>query len=303
MKGKAIVKIIVIAFVSLMLVGGGLANTHATTGQNITFVNTESSISDNFTSLMNSTYSTAATILPVPYEWQDGAGWCVPASGAMVLRYFGMPVHVWSIADDLNLSHACLDMTVKRLSDYIAGNYSPEIAIEYTEWVPGTYAQEDLKDCITTALDAGKPVIFGMHHPDLAHAAVIVGYSNNSDTTFYVNDPSGELLGDLGIEYSVPDNIIARPVNWSQLSKYTSYNIDTASVEGNPNPPNGSLSFGDYSIEIKNASNGLLYYTWLNDGIKWKDASTGMECPIDSYNVSFNSTDYMRFILSMLQIK
>lgn len=46
----------------------------------------------------------ADDILQGPSEYQDDVPWCAPASTAMVLKYYGKNVHMWDIADAIDLS-------------------------------------------------------------------------------------------------------------------------------------------------------------------------------------------------------
>jgi len=248
----------------------------------------------------------ASVILQVPYEYQDGAEWCAPASTAMVLKYYGKIVHMWDIADALDLE-SDEGANMSDIFNYIMGypdlsvhegDDNPEVDDgEYKEWIPWPLLDWQLRDYLVSELKNDKnPIILRIGK--INHAVVVVGVSqeDTSDPTFYVNDPSGHLLKEIGIDISqvIP---IKYPVKWSQIKQFWGGGIGgekgfhSISVQGNPNPPEGSLS--DVNFAAYSVGQPLMAKRWYNDGLKWN--FSGAEYPIDDYSASFNSTD----ILSM----
>ncbi|RLF32798.1 MAG: hypothetical protein DRN08_06220, partial [Thermoplasmata archaeon] len=244
--------------------------------------------------------------IQVPYEYQDGAEWCAPASTAMVLKYYGKIVHMWDIADALDLE-SDEGANMSDIFDYIMGypdlsvhegDDNPEVDDgEYKEWIPWPLLDWQLRDYLVSELKNDKnPIILRIGK--INHAVVVVGVSqeDTSDPTFYVNDPSGHLLEEIGIDISqvIP---IKYPVKWSQIKQFWGGGIGgekgfhSISVQGNPNPPEGSLS--DVNFAAYSVGQPLMAKRWYNDGLKWN--FSGAEYPIDDYSASFNSTD----ILSM----
>jgi parallel beta-helix repeat protein len=234
---------------------------------------------------------TVPLILPVPYVYQYGAAWCGLASTAMVLNYFGESIHYWDIADDFDLGHKEGIEQRGAMANYINEHYGPDLKAEFNSYY-GSGNKEQVKDEIVSSLKSSMPVFLRI--VKLKHAVVVVGYSDSEDPTFYINDPSGALLDDLGMEkgtdYSIPYNIIAKSVKWSKLQGYfqslpvlPSFGVTTI-IKGTPHPPNGSLLFGDRSAKTTTLR-GVHEesYTWLNDGLKGKE-SEGKEHPINDYN-------------------
>ena len=126
-------------------------------------------------------------ILPVPYEYQDGAQWCALASAAILLRYYGYDVHLWDIARDLNLAKT-EGVTLKEIESYLKEKYNLKTDLT-TIWFPSK------KSVIKRLINEGKPVIFsisnesksksGYEERKFGHGVIVVGYMESEDD-FYI---------------------------------------------------------------------------------------------------------------------
>ena len=153
-------------------------------------------------------------ILPVPYEYQDGAQWCALASAAMLLRYYGYDVHLWDIARDLNLPKEN-GTNLSTLNSYLKEKYNLKTDLTRI-WFPSK------KSVIKRLINEGEPVILsisnesesksGYEERKFGHAVVVIGYMEAEDDFYiYVNDPSGALFEELGIDFREP--VISYPLS------------------------------------------------------------------------------------------
>ena len=247
------------------------------------------------------TVKVVCPMLQVPYEFQEETSWCGPASTAMVLKYYGKKVHMWDVANTLNLkgkdgtNAGDIFNYIKRYSDLSIheGNDDPNVDDgEHIYWYPYPTRASKLRDYLVSELTADKnPVILCINKID--HDVVVVGVSSKDalDPTFYVNDPSGHLLEKIGVDIS-QITPIKYPVKWSQIEQFWTVMggaFHTLSVQGNPNPPEGSLSNVDFDVHLP-AYLPLANRSY-NDGLKWN--FSGSEYPVDDYSASFNSTDIL----------
>jgi hypothetical protein len=257
-------------------------------------------------------------ILPVPYEHQVDTAWCVLASCAMVLQYYGAwdsygdeevgPIHFWDIAkffklkkDEPKKHHPFPTFGVGNLREYLANLEETTPFHKGKEWYysRGLFSDanlpEDIKNKIIFCLNNDTPVIVGGKWKVLpgGHAVVIVGYekTESDDIILYISDPSGALTEEIG---DIPRRIAA-PVTWDKFNDFE-YNIPNTEVLAFamdvPLPINGkgSLEFSEFSI--KKTDDTLIYYADFSKGFKWHDASTQKPvCYIDE-NVEMSSEDF-----------
>lgn len=153
----------------------------------------------------------------VPYYGQDGTAWCGPAAASMILKHFGQNVHMWDIADQLDIP-TWEGVTIGEMRNYIA-QFS-ELEVSDVTTFSGMYL--DLKNYMISALDSGSPVYLEIFDPGIppppTHSVVVVGYyGDSSNPTFFIHDPSGDLLDkiDISDDYSYP--YIAVEITWNQL--------------------------------------------------------------------------------------
>jgi len=235
-------------------------------------------------------------ILPVPYVYQYGSPWCGPASTAMILKYFGEELNYWEIAEVLKIGRDS-DLSIKDSREYIKGHNDLNVGSKRSWYWRSIFEWRGLKSYLVSSLDSGAPVFLKIpttkkrNNERLSHAVVIVGYIYNPDISFYVNDPSGALFESLNLTYKYRA-IIAKPVDGNKLNDLCKGGnlVEAFKVSGKPNPPNGTLLFGDRSCLIL-GNDGFTYHTWLDDGLKWKETSSNNLFPIE-HPIPYYSSKY-----------
>ncbi|MCK4736874.1 MAG: C39 family peptidase, partial [Methanophagales archaeon] len=242
---------------------------------------------------------TPSNILQVPYEAQGSSKWCVLASTAMVLKYYGFNTHAWDIAAALNQPQnegfSTLDPVFSYISVFSAlsvhrGLDNPLIDDgDYIRWEPG-HPTFLLREYLVRELTKDKnPVILETPFVGADHVVVVTGVTNSdvADPTFYLNDPSGSLFDELGL----PENPhINRAIRWKQLEPL--YSGDkaycTLSIEGKPKISIGSFSELFISI-YANYPFGRYASTCYDRGLQWEFAD--WKTNTDDYSATFNFTD------------
>ena len=209
--------------------------------------------------------------LEVPHQSQGNTNWCVPASLAMVLRYYGYPKHSWDFASDMNLKQR-EGVTLKELYNYVRKKY-PELTVQFGKY--SSKSDQILYD-VKGNVSLGYPVILLIEHGVKKHAVVVTGCNA---TGFFVSDPGGILptwSGRSGISE------IHFFMTWDELYQFI-YVVDTGTlliVKGNPSPLSGTIHIDTY-IEVSQTHPSDIYarhgetsqYTYLDldRGLVWKN--------------------------------
>ena len=253
-----------------------------------------------------------STMLYVPYQHQDGTNWCAWTSLAMVLRYYGYPIHSWDIAEDLGLGKdeggflgpgdIVWNQKHKNLYDYIRQNY-PSFNVKL-----GIYTEKtnQILDDIRGNVSRGYPVIVALELPRGLHAAVVVGYN---ETGFFVNDPSGA-IAEVVEEGPLPDQYYV----CYYISSEDFYELidlpgvgdplipDTGTlliVEGQPPSEyrySATISiFTDNDILIHDKENNDYHYIHLDKGLTWKSTRDGTIDKNDALNVTIRISNHMPY--------
>lgn len=136
---------------------------------------------------INKVEEIVSVCLDVPYEKYAGANWCLPASGAMTFKYFGMDISQAQIASKVIKNGSS---SVFRFISF-ARNLGFEVA----------YQSKTIEE-IKVLLEEDIPVIAIQNHSLTilkSHARVIIGYDDETQEII-TNDPTvGE---DYKISYS-----------------------------------------------------------------------------------------------------
>jgi hypothetical protein len=257
--------------------------------------------------------------LSVPYEWQNNASWCTPASCAMVLQYYGVyhladdefrPIHHWDIAKFYGLEKQ--DGTrLKDLERYFkhlnkVNPFNIKVPLIWESFPsPFTNIPDNVRDDILSSLNENIPVLVGGEWTVLPdkHTVVIVGYEiiDGDDIILYIHDPSGALTEGYEKDGKRIEGIakvkrrIAAPVTWEDFNKFkfatsTIVMAITADVLY-PIKGDGSLEF--YNFEIKNKKFENIFYADYNKGLMWHDGATKESlCSVEeSVDVSWQDFD------------
>ena len=169
--------------------------------------------------------------LLVPYEAQGNAPWCWAASTAMVLRYYGEPVHVWDVGKSRPLT-----WSLSQIESYIAKTYPREF-----ETKMGSYSSisEQTRKDIERNLSRGYPVLLNGDTPLGRHTIVVTGYNSSG---FFINDPSGAFFTEFESSASFP--YIHEFVTWEEFQPFISKDLNNnvfLVVEGTPSPLDATL--------------------------------------------------------------
>ena len=227
-----------------------------------------------------------------PYETQGSAGWCWAASTAMVLRFYGKPVHVWDVGKMRWNPPLDVSDLVEIINEMYPGAFETKI---------GSYSviSEQVRTDIEGNISSGYPVILQVN-PGPRHMVVVTDFNSSG---FFVNDPSGLLFEKVGGSALPP--FIHRFVTWTDLSPYISKGVLGDDVflvvEGNPSPVDATLSIdngaggirtmhsSDYSKGVDVDYGGWCWYMGLYwnslgwHGIGW-DSSDVLLCPFKIFN-------------------
>lgn len=207
-----------------------------------------------------------AVPLAVPYYSQYGALWCVPASMAMIMKYYGRNVHPYDIVDLYAVGRdGRRQGTATSLLPWDVHMYflSEGLGVAALTLAAPPY-KVDL-NAIKRWLDSGWPVMLVIGAID--HAVVIVGYIEDGDaTTVFVNDPSGVLLMRMpGRIYQSP--YVAEQVPWSDIQGMLGGGSWALAVKGQRSFARGTIDVVDYSVRVGHEFNGLLHgyqvFSWL----------------------------------------
>jgi parallel beta-helix repeat protein len=228
-----------------------------------------------------------STHLEVPYQFQDGTGWCGPASLTMVLRYYGYNKHVWDVAEDLDLQK--YEKTTlgpgsiyKNLYDYVIDKF-PELAVQLGKY--SSRSNQILYD-VKGNISLGYPVILAVENEE-GHAIVVTGFNK---TGFFVNDPSGALQTWTG-RYRQSD--IHFYVTWSELYDFVFVpflvaNTGTVLVlKGAPSPIQATLQYVAeevlIDIMVRHGETSRYSYVDLDKGLTWKDVGDHTELDANDF--------------------
>jgi hypothetical protein len=240
--------------------------------------------------------------IPVPYYSQGQAMWCLPASMAMIMKYYGKSIHLYDIVDDFKLARNGRKFEIGFPlfpSDVDLYFLSHGLGVEALRFALPPY-KVDL-DVIKNWINNGWPVILGIGAID--HAVVLIGYYDvSNDTIFYVNDPSGALLLRIpGRTYELP--YIAEEVPWSNIQNiigtgsWWEYNWALA-VRGAPSPPLGTIDVVDYSVEVAHKFDTVVrrgVYSWLR-GYNWLGMGRGLDWNhTEDHPLSLDPKDFLDF--------
>jgi len=184
------------------------------------------------------------TVLPVvvqnlivPYEAQGNAPWCWAASTAMILRYYGKPVHVWDVGKT-----EVVNLQLSQIEVYIHRTYPDEFETKIGRYP--SISDQTRKD-IEVNLSEGYPILLnvdpnGPTEPG-THNVVVTGFNSSG---FFVNDPSGALVTRLESPSSYP--YVHEFVKWEELEPFVFreplFNDVFLVVKGNPAPIDATLS-------------------------------------------------------------
>ena len=126
-------------------------------------------------------------ILPVPYSYQGGTGWCWAHSLSVILRYYGRQVHPWDMAETWNKGRgeglSNLDIQSNWFKNYLLNLglqiKGPEI-VRFTSFQ--TYKEK---------IDDGTPI--WVLSTDNSHWIVVLGYCEhvNGNQYLFIHDSSG----------------------------------------------------------------------------------------------------------------
>lgn len=209
--------------------------------------------------------------LEVPHQSQGNTNWCVPASLAMVLRYYGYHKHSWDVASDMNLEQR-EGVTLKKLYNYVRKKY-PELTVQLGKY--SSKSDQILYD-VKGNVSLGYPAILLVEHGVKKHAVVVTGCNA---TGFFVSDPGGILPTWSGRTRLSEIHFF---MTWNELYQFI-YVVDTGTlliVKGNPSPLSGTLHINTY-IEVSQTHPSDIYarhgetsqYTYLDldRGLVWKN--------------------------------
>jgi len=188
--------------------------------------------------------------LPVPYEAQGDTSWCWAASTAMVLRYYGKPVHVWDLGKTFEFS-----LGLRQIESYIHETYAGEF-----ETIIGSYSSisEQTRKHIEGNLSSGYPVLLNVNSSGTTqlHNVVLTGFNSSG---FFVNDPSVGALFTIS-ESSATYPYIHEFVLWEELQRLICKDIGCDDVflvvKGTSSPLDATLFFhnGEKHIRTIHAS-------------------------------------------------
>jgi len=213
--------------------------------------------------------------LPIPYYNQGNTSWCVPASMAMILKYFGKNIHQWDIAQswdfDRNSNQWSFIDQKRNVIEYFSNN---GLLVNEIQKIPIT---------IKNQIQNGRPVFLSISGISLpffdktGHTIVIVGYENYGDGyKFYINDP--------GMVFTNNSMEIPSLVDWEDINGdwYTKEYL--IALSGNSlAPPKGTFDIGN--TDGPNWNGGLYFkienglpeiYSWMYGGevgLGWKSNS------------------------------
>ena len=246
-----------------------------------------------------------ALILEVPYQYQGDTSWCAPTSLAMALRYYGVTVHSWEIAEFLDLGRGegavfgpDLDgqfILTKKLSDYLDSQY-PNYRIGYYR----TVTSQILND-IRGNLSLGHPVLLALRKSanELGHIITVTGFNGSG---IFFNDPSGgakdlcdkvtwvnSFPAENGYYGFVEDNAISSVICTDYQSGVRFVNTGTLlALSGTQSSTTGALNL--YSVPSVGATACCFYidkpfpfpqvYLDLDKGLTWKSLSFPIGNPI-----------------------
>lgn len=181
--------------------------------------------------------------LSVPYEAQGNAGWCWAASTAMILRYYGKPIHVWDVGKT-----ELVNLWLRQIESYIHQTYPGEFETQI-----GSYSSisEQTREDIEENLSKGYPVLLNVNPPGLTtHNVVVTGFNSSG---FFINDPSGALFK--GFESSATYPYIHEFVTWDQLQPLICKELLTDDVflviKGTPSPIDATLFLTNGEVGIR----------------------------------------------------
>jgi len=219
-------------------------------------------------------------VLNVPYEHQSDAEWCGPACLAMVLRYYGINVHVWDIASDFHglwgfglpkwMGTTFTRPLTPRLYDYVHDRYA-QFVIKLARYP--SFSQQIWED-IRSNITSGYPIILRTYNQLDIHFVVVVGFNS---TGLFINDPSGVLLEWLWGRDKVPHSKIHIFINYTVLEKHVAtgalggYDETFLVIQGSPLPLDATLSIHSGSVYLMRKGQPTSYvYLDLDRGLSWK---------------------------------
>jgi hypothetical protein len=260
-------------------------------------------------------------ILEVPYQFQENNEWCGPTALAMVLRYYGIPIHNWDIAHDMRLGKDVGtflgpgNILATNLHDYVQGHY-PQFTV-----ILEKYSQLDnqIFNDIKGYLQQGYPVIMALQNPSPSipsdeknHIITIVGYD---DVGLWIYD-NGVLSVDWGISESTSYRINTY-VLWNKLKSVLYLGDSTYPhtgtlliVQGTPSPLGGTMSITSTNTPITcdiyfvNQDSqytfldiqGGLTWVWQALDLKMLDEKDALRCFV---SVTNHHTDEQTYTVTM----
>jgi len=233
--------------------------------------------------------------LTVPYEPQGNAPWCWAASTAMLLRYYGKPVHVWEVGKDL----ISVD-SLNQIEIYIHEKYPGEFETER-----GIYSSISGKTRhdMEGNLSIGYPVLLRVYSFTMGgHMVVVTGYNSSG---FFINDPSGAFFVE-GLKEPRDYTYIHEFVAWEDLEPFIDkdpFGAVFLVVRGAASPPNATLSLindemGIRTIHDSNDKSGVCidygdwYWAWDLD---WR--------PISWHPRVWDSKDKLAYLFNIFNHK
>jgi Tol biopolymer transport system component len=198
-------------------------------------------------------------ILPVPYFYQGTTNWCVLNGLAMVLQYYGKPVHAWDIAQEWQQEHDEMapvchwwDLVLKDKVDPYLQRWGLHARWSKYRCLPHEHLDLDFEEDFVIPLTNSTPlIIWGPPKFERCkkkatfHFVVVVGYEIHNDSRYlYVHDPSGCSWEGEGF---LSDSFVKVPwTDFEALHKEGPGGI--LLIDGEPDPPKGVIWVTDEGI-------------------------------------------------------